>query len=255
MPVALADHAACLVLKTPTRPAILPAAQALPEAYFFVGGGGFVPPTPLAIADFKNGVYSIDGVSKTFAEMFVEDEAQFSTFDPATLIPGTGIQVSGTGAVLNGLLSTAELAAALSLPSGLTIVADYTLERTGTRNPQVTVELIDLPDYALEWAFVHGTGVNKYWIDDYLGVSYYEDGLVGTYKTAMTLSPTILEYQHHGGELETAVGNPVDIPGCNTVGIATNIGGTAGGTATATLRSLVFYAPQPGSSFVDLVAP
>jgi hypothetical protein len=57
----------------------------------FGKGSHRASPTPVAIADFKNGTYSINGVTKTLGEVFTAS-ADWAPWDEAAVVPGVGLQ-------------------------------------------------------------------------------------------------------------------------------------------------------------------
>lgn len=118
-------------------------------------GGG----TPYAASiDFKNGIYTLNGVAKTRSEMVVEN-TDWATFDPSKIIPGTGYQISRmvAGNSSDGfVLTDAVSAGILPAGSGITMVATYSIvcadpvPDTYARGA-LHIEALDLPDYAQEW--------------------------------------------------------------------------------------------------------
>lgn len=59
-----------------------------------VGGGPSPGITSLVSADFKNGVYSIAGVSKTLGEVW-EENTDWSAFSPSDVVADSGLTASG----------------------------------------------------------------------------------------------------------------------------------------------------------------
>ena len=77
-------------------------------------------PEEIAVSDFANDTYSIGGVSKTLAQMWVED-TNWSSFDPATEVSaGTGLTGDPT--------ATTALTAALLASDGFIALFDVTYD-------------------------------------------------------------------------------------------------------------------------------
>jgi hypothetical protein len=106
--------------------------------------------TPLAISDFKNGLYTIRGETVSLERMWqrdinrVENWTYGDEYDPASVIPGLGLSSSGYSYVINSPSATRELVRGLDLHNGITIIADYILtEGHYSNTPNITIEVGD----------------------------------------------------------------------------------------------------------------
>lgn len=104
------------------------------------GGGDPGSPTPLVSSDFKNGVYAINGVSKTLGEVWEEDSVNWGgIWNAGYVSPGVGVVTVGNDYV--GPIVSAEAIALLS--GGFVAVATVELTDINT----MTFELLDLPNF------------------------------------------------------------------------------------------------------------
>lgn len=229
-------------------------------------GAGAIPVlTPIAFSDFENGVYSINGVSKTRAEMWERDtdhEGYFGSglIEPvAQIVPGTGFTVTDDDVTFAMLASTAELTAALNVTSGVVAVFDYTLDEVDTQNtPRIYLEVSDW-EYWNGWWWMHngthGIEIGEYnWPTPTLS-DEVEPSPAGAHITAVTLNPNFFAYSLDGDPAYQVAGDPhnMDNPGATTPEKVYLIVGTAHGTgplaSTATIRSATFY---PSASLAQL---
>ncbi len=121
-----------------------------------------IPPVvALAVADFKNGIYSINGTSVTVANVVDQDAVNWGAFDPNTdIVPGTG---------LTGLPIIEHSLAQNILPGFVLIMTIRNSGYFGSAGFSVT----DYPAYTVEWTGgIDGDGVD--------GTENYFDGHDGT---------------------------------------------------------------------------
>lgn len=91
------------------------------------GFRGYIAPVeagvqPVLLLDFENGVYELDGVSKTLAEVLTEDLG-WGTYDPAHVVADVGLQPPASGDT-SPVLTTL---AAADLIAGCVAVISYTM--------------------------------------------------------------------------------------------------------------------------------
>ncbi len=112
----------------------------------------------LVSLDFKNGIYSINGVSKTIGEVLTGDAAWAGAFNPATVVADFGL-TSGGGA--NGPILTVEALAAIG-SAGFTFTSSYVI---GTTQPLFELGWVVLPGYANEIYidFASNAGTPRIW--------------------------------------------------------------------------------------------
>lgn len=215
-------------------------------------GGGFDPSAPLAVSDFQNGVYTIGGVSKTFADMW-EENLDNGPWHPETLVPGTGITTS-TGMDSNGIGAAAALIAALDPALGITAVVDYsTNQGSSTALPRFSMDVLDTPDWNETWSYFQR---GKDWtvLSDNMIWDQVAPAPDGDHMVALTLGPDFLAYSRNGGAAHVAEGIPLENPGANTIFVNVNVGGT-GTLATVTLRSVTFYRQRAAEDLPALSTP
>ena len=79
----------------------------------FQAGGGTAAPVPLTVIDFKNGIYTIGGVSKTLGDMFRTLNNGYwdpsYAIDPADIEAGVGWHATTSGTTTYALLSLAAM--------------------------------------------------------------------------------------------------------------------------------------------------
>lgn len=214
--------------------------------------GFAVPAGPISVSDFANGVYSINGVAKTFQDLWGENP-DFNAFDPATLVPGVGLRVVSSAVKFNSASGKPELAAALGLPGGVTAVLEYSIGTTGTARPSVGLEVADLPAYSAGWFFGHrSVGVR---LGDYAAV--YDDvaGPAGAMKAAVNLNGGELAYSLNGAAPHVAPGDPQDNPVANFLALSCQVNPGGTGVATAIVSKISFYGPRPTNDLQQLSAP
>lgn len=188
---------------------------------------------PLAVSDFRAGIYSIDGVPKTIGEMWMQDpddggghwnaEGDNTKWWPGRVVQGQGIVVAEyESKYSNNPAATPELAAALNLAGGVTMVLHYELIQPDYVNtPEVVVEVADA-DFWQRQGWVHHSDHHMDFYEQRGGVladwqadpNNYEVGwayeqaenpsLVGSFKTTLTMAPDLLAYSINGAAVKQA---------------------------------------------------
>lgn len=202
---------------------------------------------PLSFSDFQNGVYYLDGVAKTFDEMWGQGQAP--QFYPSTLVPGVGIYVSANDYFTNRMGASAEhltrLGEMTQLTNGLTFVADYSLtgypSGEGVTKPRLVIEMGNAA-YSAEWMFYH----NGYTYDsvadyDALFTPLAVPGPLGDQKIAVNLGPEQLSRSRDGGIVQMAQGTWQTLADVGFIDVSVYTAHASVYTATATLRSLTIY--------------
>lgn len=92
--------------------------------------------TDTVVIDFKNAVYTVNGVAVRIDDLTEQDAVNWNAYDPADVVPGSGYPSLGKGPVLKGAAKNAVLA-------GATIVLDFTLNADGLGNDTLTFEIFD----------------------------------------------------------------------------------------------------------------
>lgn len=121
-------------------------------------GGTVTPSNALVSIDFKHGVYTIGGTSKTLAEC-CETNVNYGTFDPANVVNGTGWTLNNSTAGLFNktdylALTSGAFAAAVpgTTDNGFTAVMTFNLALSGDGFVDLGVEFID-DAYSTDWGF------------------------------------------------------------------------------------------------------
>jgi hypothetical protein len=204
-------------------------------------------PDPIAISDFKNGVYSIGGVNKTLAQMWVGNP-DWEAYDPASVVAGVGLTVTGSpaGYLTQGPVANAELLAVLGGgPGEFVCVAEYEIESTGTGNPYIYLFSVDLPDFNAAWLWVDQPGASPRPFATLVGdfdvaAAGFNPGANGVKKAAFMFCDTGLALSVNGSAPVVSAA-PQAIPGANAVGITVAVHSDGVGVGTATIRKLTFY--------------
>jgi hypothetical protein len=220
----------------------------------FLAGSPLAIPSPVAVADFKNGTYSINGVTMTLDDLFTTD-TNWSEWADSDLVAGVGIRrVQGDPKA--GPASTPALFSAVT--KNFTAVMEYRLSCDPA--DVNSWALVDLEAVASP-SFTDGVGItvraNKFNADflpsgganstievwDYPGAVYSQDGeppIGQLSRTAFTFNAGSLFQATNGG---TAVGgtNAYLNPGTTLIGFGLEVGST---NCEAVVTRLTFYPPQ-----------
>lgn len=206
-----------------------------------IGSGGL---NPLAISDFANGIYSINGVPKTLAEMWTQD-LRWNAFNPLLVVPGVGYSVSSLalGDTSDGPVATAPLVAAVGVPGGFIAVVDYTLTQAGTAHCLVQIDEFVLPGYAvgLSWTDDPHAAAKQNSVADFAAViEGIEPGSYGVKKTAFLFDTSVLAVSVNGSAV-VETGAPEDFSASNMVGLYLLVTSNGADIGTVTVRSITFY--------------
>jgi hypothetical protein len=196
-------------------------------------GGGGAPGGALVSSDFKNGVYSIGGVSKTVEEVWAEN-ADFQPFDPALIVAGVGL--TGTTSAKGPALTAAAKA---DLLGGFVAVLDYSVAADNTQIALVEMFLLDLPNWsAAYWTrFYLNGGFDGSTIGDLGSVSSPLVTTVGTHRCALRFASDALVASIDGGANVTTA-----MPADNSTATDVGVDLTASSGASAILEKIEFFA-------------
>jgi hypothetical protein len=216
--------------------------------------------TPTVSLDFKNGIYSIGGVSKTLTQV-CEEFADYGTYSSSDVVGGSGLlqTLSSAGPVasasspaLTSAASAAVLAAGVS--AGFTAVMTFSSSLTGNGLAQVLCELV-AEDVSTGWGAQGiipspGSGAMVYDYD----VATAGSGIVtaGQHKLAFTLAGDRLAGSIDGGSVHVS-----STPQSNTatrimIQAFAQINAASSGPVSAAVESILFYPTQLDADLVGL---
>lgn len=175
-------------------------------AYLVDDGGAGLPAGAIAYADFKNGTYFYGG--NALSDFLVQNE-DWGTFDPASIVPGTGYVAPGAneGPVLAPALTSTLIAA-----QGFTATVDLIpgVSSGGTNNLQII--MVDFPGFAQQITaeLSDSATASASYVGDYNGQTNIDILSVDVlHRVAVTLSATHLAASVDGGIVATyAVADP-----------------------------------------------
>lgn len=201
---------------------------------------------PLAVSDFKNGIYSIAGASKVATDLWVEN-TDWANWTPATdIVPGTGYTTGiRSGATFGqGPVSTPALTAAINVSQGNIIVCDYQLigGTGGAMTADITLNPVNLPAYVYDIDWVDHPGVAGTALGAWPNPGAWivtTPSTYGSHKVAFAYDGTHMAYSLDGNPVVTVMHNTTLPPGTPYCIEAYVVGGT--GSASATIRSVVWY--------------
>lgn len=230
------------------------------------GGGGPTGPTALVSIDYKNGVYSIGGVSKTLAEV-VEHTVSYGAFDPAAVIAGTGLRSTWAGSGASGNLSqcptltAAAFAAALpgGAAGGFTAVVTASVDQTGPAFCTMGVELVK-DDFSTGWGVEVGYNsptsetTNIY---DYATLDKRWSFGAGRHIFSLTQATDRIAVSKDGGAPIVSNTAPMAQPAANQIGtwVRANQLSAGAGTATVIIEKIEFFATVADADLAALSAP
>lgn len=216
----------------------------------------------LSHSDFQNDTYRIDGVAKTFAEMWKEHWTgvyEAINFIEGSIIPGIGWQTSSNTTTPNALYLTpshlASLAALTDIAAGLTYVLDYSLIQplASATKPRIVITVCD-EFYSDAYGYYHNgnsdgvlTDKGRIELFDFRSASFTLFGQQpNDMKVATTLSPDLLTMSKNG-EANIGAKNPYDFPIVGNIEIACYTSHTNAWPepSIATLRSITIYKRLP----------
>lgn len=226
-----------------------------------IGGGG--GPTPLVVADLKNDVYSIGGVSKVFADV-LEENTDWESWNPALLIEDVGISVGDTNPFAStGLaLTAAAKSGLLPVDGGFTILIYCRVTAPGDGSASITIETSDWPDYIDGWNggvtdTAGGTVNDKAAFADYNSNASIETPTTGDgalNKVAATLTADHFTISANGNAI--VVSDPPSAnAAANNIGLAVGTTYTSGSAGTAILERIEFYLPVDDADLPALSTP
>jgi hypothetical protein len=217
-------------------------------------------PTPTVSLDFKNGVYSIGGVSKTLAQV-CEQFATYGAYSSSDVVAGTGLlrtlstagpASSSTSPALTSAASAAVLAA--GVPAGFTAVMTFSASLTGNGTAQSFVEMV-AEDVSTGWGaqgllLSPGSGAMVY---DYGAIST-SSGVVaaGQHKLAFTLSSTRLAGSMDGGTVHVSGAPQANTATRIMLSSYAHINAASSGPVTSALERIDFYETQVDADLVGL---
>lgn len=212
------------------------------------GGGG---PTPLAVADFKNGIYSIGGVAKTLDEMFGDPPPSWGGVR-GNPTPGVGYTRSAPDDTGNHNPSpTPELFAALDWANGITILFQYQISSDGVEEALISVDLYQDPDYSFG-AYFNARGQTHVAAQGvYDGPEATSALPNGAHKSAVTLAVAEQAMSTDGGAVETCANG--DDFSLYDVGVFF-VSCPSGAVGEVILEKLTFYSAQPNDILPTLSA-
>jgi hypothetical protein len=137
-----------------------------------------VLPSPLASLDFKTGTYTLNGVSKTLADV-VEHNTSAGPFNPADVVSGTGLTISsGAGSLQSFPALTAAAFDAVTVSGTARDISVVMTVVATTTDTNGTVEFdVSLTELS---SFNYWTGVGT-WGDTAPVLSYLQDSYDSTY--------------------------------------------------------------------------
>lgn len=207
---------------------------------------GATPAPAVVVSDFKNGVYSIGGVSKTLAQVW-EAHPDYNPFDASLVVADTGFTVTGTNGSSMDKGPALTTAAATGLLSGFVVVIDYICSHSDVAGGQVGFDLYlaDLPNFNKAW-FLSATAAGateRVEVRDFGALaagSTNGDVILGAHRLAARFSPTSLALAVDAGGISDTLAPQALEPATNIVFSAS--GATTGGrTATVTIEKIEFF--------------
>lgn len=209
---------------------------------------------PLVSLDFKNGDYQIAGVSKTLAEVVVED-ASWGSWNPAFVVPGAGIVntlIGSSPRTSNTMGCVLTAAAEASLLNGFVAVVtgsralDPGTGGDGINYSWVGLALLGLPSQSPYWEMTAAdlaTGSvidSDLFMEDYVSASGNTPCALGAFKAAGLFSPSKLAASANG-DVAVDSGTP-SVGAKNSVALSLYVQGLGiGASATYILERVDFY--------------
>jgi len=170
------------------------------------GGGGVVPPTaPLAVADYKNGIYSIGGVSKTYAQMWTNGGYVGPPFGTPIITPGVGWEAATVNGVFTNFYAqaTPELFAALNVAAGVSFIMDFYLDADAAAKCNMNLGAVVNDTTKGAWvasASCDSTDIDMNLFGDYYGtLTDTESFMEGQHRAAASFSLAELAISTDGG--------------------------------------------------------
>lgn len=196
--------------------------------------------TPLVSLDFKNGAYSIGGVSKTLGQVVEQDAENWGDFDPARVQAGIGLKDNGSDTA-----NPVVVPAAVLLADGFTAVVTFT---AGDVEPSARGQMYvtDFPDYNVNIEAAFQQGPNSAMLDF---VNPSETLAGGDLNLGSHCAAYTVEDGNFAGSLD---GGTVAVIASDTAGVNAIALSVVGQTI---LERIDFYAVQPDGDLPTLSAP
>lgn len=217
-------------------------------------------PFPSALSDFANGVYVIDGVQKTLAQMWAETGLSLGgeTFDATSIAPGVGLRVTSAGTVVRQIMPTATPELFAALGDEFSFLIDYSLVTSGSNSPGVSVYAGNLPNLATAHSFdarleTPDDGIARRVISDQNSYFAVEDQEPGSHRVAGSFGNGALLFSANG-EPAVELLNPLPVDS-SKVAVGVRAGGPGGaGSCTATISRIAFGPLQGAAALQALSA-
>lgn len=211
---------------------------------------------PLAISDFKNGLYSIGGVSKVFSDLW----GPIQTFNVGgtamAVVPGTGLTLSGDPdtfpdlAAATWILMQPLLWNAINPKGGFLIVMDALVNSSALKHSCTVAAFLDdngnqTEAWGLETLFDHTYLINNFFTPSGLNGSIL-DGLTGNVmrRMAASLGPDTISLAVNGAFIGSAAAQATSTATTFRIQLSLVPGVAGASVLTATLEKITFYRPQ-----------
>jgi hypothetical protein len=191
---------------------------------------------PLVVADFKNGVYQIDGSDVMIDDIFEETPPEAGWWSGWTADPQAGVGLVDTNFGHNPQLAAAAKALVIG---GCTMVRTFNCEANG----HIQLDLLQFPDYTVDLGFntvAQFLSVNGQTVE---AAPFDTPSAETLNKIAFTAADGVIAISINGGETVSAD------PGVAVAGVATDI---AMVFLNCTVEQIAFYAPQPAADMQTL---
>jgi hypothetical protein len=216
------------------------------------GGGGPAPSAgSLVTLDFENGVYAMNEVLCTLADV-VEENVAYGTYDPTDVVSGSGLVSTLTRGAPGGgvsghttpILTAAAYAAALvsGVNAGFTAVMSFSLFYGSSNQVYVGVEL-DESGFSAGWvSFLSWNGGEQSDLFDYGSIdSAVTLGSDGDHKIAFTLCSARLAASVDGNTVVSTAAPQANTGDAVLIYAGFNMANNATGTLTATIKKIEFF--------------
>lgn len=224
------------------------------------GAGGASALAPIAVSDFKNNIYSMQGVSKTFADLWYDQSTvggAHPVYKPVEIIPGIGMKGVSIDAVNKNFILNSQPALHALLAdtaAGFTLVIDYSLHSLDAYGQAkvfafVLSDPVSDPDYN-SWTAAAALGIGTDETSDYFSVyadyysyisdfSFLEEGI---HRSAVTFHDDALSASTDGGEVISVDARTIDaIAGYSMTGLMFRPDAVNFGPQEGIIEKIVFY--------------
>lgn len=207
--------------------------------------GGLSGPVPIAISDFKNGTYSVGGVSKAYSDLWgapiVYGGNSISVVAGVGLVDAyTGVTTSASGTVVG----QADLVNAVAAPD-LGHSGVISVDMVGTSSLKMIALTIEGGggSGSLEARNTAGNAQIKRTPGGGASALAGTFNFSGANKVAYTMTPTSLSISVNGGAVVTLATSPWDYTLANAIKLYSSVWNAPAG-ASVTVEKIAFYAPQ-----------